>query len=42
MFADHHLPYEKPERLLRPDRRPLPRASEIRLRIKRAASRREA
>jgi hypothetical protein len=41
MFPDHHLPY-RPERLLHPDRRPLPRASEIRLRIKRAVSRREA
>jgi hypothetical protein len=41
MFPDHHLPYT-PERSLRPDRRPLPRASEIRLRVKRAASRQEA
>jgi hypothetical protein len=41
MFTDHHLPYDKPERLLRPDRRPLPRASEIRLRVKRVASRKE-
>ena len=40
MFPDHHLPYQ-PERWLRPDRRPLPRASEIRLRIKRAVNRRE-
>jgi hypothetical protein len=39
MFPDHHLPYERPERFLRPDRRPLPRASEIRLRVKRAMSR---
>jgi hypothetical protein len=38
---DHHLPYDKPERTLRPDRRPLPRASEIRLRVKRAARRGE-
>jgi hypothetical protein len=38
MFTDHHLPYDRPERLLRPDRRPLPRANEIRLRIKRALS----
>jgi hypothetical protein len=37
MFPDyHHLPH-RPERFLRPDRRPLPRASEIRLRVKRAA-----
>jgi hypothetical protein len=42
MFPDHHLPYEKPERLLRPDRRPLPRASEIRLRVKRAVNRQGA
>ena len=42
MFPDHHIPYEKFERSLRPDRRPLPRASEIRLRIKRAVSRGEA
>jgi hypothetical protein len=41
MFPDHHLPYT-PERSLRPDRRPLPRASEIRLRVKRGASRQEA
>jgi hypothetical protein len=41
MFTDHHLPYDKAERSLRPDRRPLPRESEIRLRIKRALSRRE-
>jgi hypothetical protein len=39
MFADHQLPYDKPERTLRPDRRPLPRANEIRLRVKRAMSR---
>jgi hypothetical protein len=43
MFSDPHLPneLERPLRL-RPDRRPLPGANEIRLRIKRAASRREA
>jgi hypothetical protein len=41
MFHDHHLPYDKQERPLRPDRRPLPRASEIRLRVKRAVSRGE-
>lgn len=41
MFPDHHLPY-KTERLLRPDRRPLPQSNEIRLRIKRALDRREA
>ena len=42
MFPDYHLPYGKPERSLRPDRRPLPKDSEIRLRIKRALTRREA
>ena len=42
MFPDHHLPYDRPERLLRPDRRPLPSASEIRLRVKRATSPKEA
>jgi hypothetical protein len=42
MFTDHHLPYDKAERWLRPDRRPLPRASEIRLRVKRAMSRQGA
>jgi hypothetical protein len=40
MFPNHHLPY-KTERSLRPDRRPLPKANEIRLRIKRAQSKRE-
>jgi hypothetical protein len=35
MFPDYHLPYTS-ERSLRPDRRPLPKDSEIRLRIKRA------
>jgi hypothetical protein len=42
MFPDYHLPYPKSERSLRPDRRPLPKDSEIRLRIKRALTRREA
>jgi hypothetical protein len=41
MFADHHLPYDKPG-MLRPDRRPLPRANEIRLRVKRTMHRGEA
>jgi hypothetical protein len=41
MFADHHLPYSL-ERSLRPDRRPLPRASEIRLRVKRTENRQGA
>ena len=41
MFPDHHLPI-KTERLLHPDRRPLPQANEIRMRIKRAVSKREA
>ena len=38
MFPDHLLPdyCDKPERLLRPDRRHVPTDSEIRLRIKRA------
>lgn len=41
MFPDHHdRPYFA-DRLLRPDRRP-PRASEIRLRVKRASTRQEA
>jgi len=39
MFPDYHLPY-KGERSLRPDRRPLPKDSEIRLRVKRALSKR--
>jgi len=42
MFTDHHLPFDKPERMLRTDRRPLPRASEIRLRVKRAMGRQGA
>jgi hypothetical protein len=45
MYPDpdhHHLPY-KAEGLLRPDRRPLPQAAnEIRMRVKRALSKREA
>jgi hypothetical protein len=41
MFPDHHISYAT-DRLIRPDRRPLPRANEIRLRVKRATSRREA
>jgi hypothetical protein len=40
MFADHQLP-EKIDRRLRPDRRPLPRESEIRLRVKRMLHRGE-
>jgi hypothetical protein len=42
MFPDYHLPHPKAERSLRPDRRPLPKDSEIRLRIKRALSKNEA
>jgi hypothetical protein len=44
MFPDHLLPdyYDKPERLLRPDRRPLPQSNEIRIRVKRATARPEA
>jgi len=38
MFPDHHLPYSKLEGSLRPDRRPLPSANEIRIRVKRTAS----
>lgn len=41
MFPDYHLPYPKSERSLRPDRRPLPKDSEIRLRVKRALRERE-
>jgi hypothetical protein len=44
MYPEHLLPHyaDKPERLLRPDRRPLPQSNEIRIRVKRAAARREA
>jgi hypothetical protein len=38
MFPDPHIT-ARPEGLPRPDRRPLPRASEIRLRVKRVTSR---
>lgn len=38
MYPDYHLPSNAQTRL-RPDRRPLPRASEIRLRVKRTLSR---
>ena len=41
MFSDPHLPI-KTEGSLRPDRRPLPQANEIRMRVKRALSKREA
>ena len=41
MFPDHHLP-DSTWRKLRPDRRPLPRASEIKLRVKRTLQRGEA
>jgi hypothetical protein len=41
MFPERHLPYP-PERVVRPDRRPLPRASEIRLRVKRAMTQKGA
>jgi hypothetical protein len=40
MYPDHHLPYTTGH-TLRPDRRPLPRAAEIRLRVKRALQRGE-
>ena len=39
MFPDHHL--YKTERTLRPDRRPLPRSGEIRIRVKRTLHRGE-
>jgi hypothetical protein len=39
MFASYHYPPEQEQGLLRPDRRPLPRANEIRLRVKRTVSR---
>lgn len=44
MYPEHLLPENchKPDRLLRPDRRPLPQSNEIRIRVKRAAARREA
>jgi hypothetical protein len=41
MYLGQHHPYP-PERSLRPDRRPLPRANEIRLRVKRTESRQGA
>jgi hypothetical protein len=41
MFPDHHIPYTA-DRSLHPDRRPLPRAGEIRLRVKRTRDREEA
>jgi hypothetical protein len=40
MFPDYHLPYNETERPLRPDRRPLPKDSEIRLRVKRLLNKR--
>jgi len=42
MFASYHYPPERDQLSLRPDRRPLPRANEIRLRVKRTASRQGA
>jgi hypothetical protein len=43
MFPDHHDHVLSPliERRLRPDRRPLPTASEIRMRVKRATTPKE-
>jgi hypothetical protein len=41
MLPNHHIPYEQ-ERVLRPDRRPLPCANEIRMRVKRLLSRQGA
>lgn len=40
MFPDPHI-MSSPERLPRPDRRPLPGSSEIRLRVKRMETRGE-
>ena len=40
MYPDYHLP-SRAQTLLRPDRRPLPSASEIRLRVKRATTAKE-
>ncbi len=40
MFHDHYLT-DAPDRSLRPDRRPLPPASEIRLRVRRLMRREE-
>ena len=40
MFPDYHLPYNQADRSLRPDRRPLPKDSEIRLRVKRFLTKR--
>jgi len=44
MYPEHLLPHysDKPERLLRPDRRPLPQSNEIRIRVKRAIARPES
>ena len=41
MYYDPHT-NPRPERSLRPDRRPLPRAGEIRIRVKRTLHRGEA
>jgi len=41
MFPDPHFTV-RPEGLPRPDRRPLPRAGEIRLRVKRTTNRERA
>jgi hypothetical protein len=41
MYYDPHI-NPKPERSLRPDRRPLPGSGEIRLRVKRTLHRGEA
>jgi hypothetical protein len=41
MYYDPHT-NPRPERSLRPDRRPLPRSGEIRLRVKRTLHRGEA
>jgi hypothetical protein len=41
MYPDPHT-YTKADRSLRPDRRPLPRSGEIRLRVRRTLHRGEA
>jgi hypothetical protein len=41
MFPDHHMTFTA-DRTLHPDRRPLPRSGEIRLRVKRVQHREAA
>ncbi len=42
MFPEYHTVPAYADRTIHPDRRPAPRANEIRLRVKRTLSRREA